>query len=439
MDTIKAVVQKVIREGKHGPFAVATSDQLEGSVTFSLEPTVWKEREWPEEGVMVFLGELRQKRAGWRAKTGRFWKPSDEQLQQTERSRQMKGLKNVELVRGKCAICRGPIDKKWAGENPSLGTMCEKCSLKRCEPFGLENVEIRVKKRISFSPLLGVYEYVFDWDGTKVKINGRVGTVRDACCGSCSVVFPKDRGPWGMSIHSLDYQRLLEIYKATGGETEPSPLDFGQYTPTRAGLLDRPFLEVEVEMDNGNIYSISVDVTSTDSGCMFATTELRKSLSIFHTFTNLYVRYKFGLAPNYCAEGGFHGDNFEVRNEICIGCVGRIALSVRMDRLAHDLRCVNSPEDLRYLAAKEGLIGMVLGEEQSRPGVIKGASAYEVLSTWVNVMETLLRYDWREFTFKTVEDIWKHHCRMQDVLLNIMSADELTKVLAYCRQNKMTH
>lgn len=87
MDVIKAVVQKVIREGKHGPFAFATSDQLKGSVTFSLEPTVLREKEWPEEGVMVFLGELRQKRAGWRAKQGRFWKPSDEQTQQTERSK----------------------------------------------------------------------------------------------------------------------------------------------------------------------------------------------------------------------------------------------------------------------------------------------------------------------------------------------------------------
>jgi len=92
LDIIKAVVQKVIREGKHGPFAVATSDQLEGSVTFSLEPTVWKEKEWPEEGMMVYLGELRRKRAGWRAKNGRFWKPSDEQTQQTERSSTMKFL-----------------------------------------------------------------------------------------------------------------------------------------------------------------------------------------------------------------------------------------------------------------------------------------------------------------------------------------------------------
>jgi len=89
LDIIKAVVQKVIQEGKHGPFAVATSNQIEGSVTFSLEPTVWKEKEWPERGMVVRLGELRQKRAGWRAKTGRFWTPSDEQTQQAERSKQM--------------------------------------------------------------------------------------------------------------------------------------------------------------------------------------------------------------------------------------------------------------------------------------------------------------------------------------------------------------
>ncbi len=92
MDTIKAIVQKVIREGKHGPFAVATSDQLDGSVTFSLEPTVWTEDDWPEQGMVVILGKLIQKRAGWRAKEGRFFKPSDEQNQQPERSKQVQFL-----------------------------------------------------------------------------------------------------------------------------------------------------------------------------------------------------------------------------------------------------------------------------------------------------------------------------------------------------------
>lgn len=96
---VKAVVQKVVSEGRHGPFAVATSDRLDGSVTFSLEPTIWQEKEWPEEGMYVLLGKLRRKRAGWRAKTGRFFKPSDEQSEQTERSKSLKEIPgNFDLV-----------------------------------------------------------------------------------------------------------------------------------------------------------------------------------------------------------------------------------------------------------------------------------------------------------------------------------------------------
>ncbi|MBI5044842.1 MAG: hypothetical protein HZC02_02865 [Candidatus Levybacteria bacterium] len=65
--------------GRHGPYAVAASRQISGSVTFSLEPTVWLESEWQEEGTVVFLSDLRLKRAGWRGKKGRFVRPSDEQ------------------------------------------------------------------------------------------------------------------------------------------------------------------------------------------------------------------------------------------------------------------------------------------------------------------------------------------------------------------------
>lgn len=83
---VRAVVQKVVPSGNHGPFAVATSEQIEGSITFSLEPTIWQEDEWPEQGTVVLLGKLRKKRAGWRAKTGRFFRPSDEQ---TERRNEM--------------------------------------------------------------------------------------------------------------------------------------------------------------------------------------------------------------------------------------------------------------------------------------------------------------------------------------------------------------
>jgi hypothetical protein len=90
LDKIKATVQTVIPQARHGPFAVATSDQIkEGSVTFSLEPTVWQEKEWPEPGSVVLLEELRKKRLGWRAQQGRFWQPSDEQSQQTARREKM--------------------------------------------------------------------------------------------------------------------------------------------------------------------------------------------------------------------------------------------------------------------------------------------------------------------------------------------------------------
>lgn len=79
METIKAVVQKIVRQGRHGPFFIATSEKINGSVTCSLEITIWREEKWPEEGEYVHLSELREKRAGWRAKQGRFWKLSDEQ------------------------------------------------------------------------------------------------------------------------------------------------------------------------------------------------------------------------------------------------------------------------------------------------------------------------------------------------------------------------
>jgi len=96
-EDIKAVVQKIIPEGDHGPFVVATSESIDGSITFSLEPTVWKEDEWPEQGMIVVLGKLRKKRSGWRAKEGRFLKPSDEQIENPERRKEMEREKKTEV------------------------------------------------------------------------------------------------------------------------------------------------------------------------------------------------------------------------------------------------------------------------------------------------------------------------------------------------------
>lgn len=76
----RAVVEKIIPSGRHGPYVVARSEEL-GSVTFSLDPEVWQETDVPEPGMYVVLSRIRRKRAGWRAKHGRYLEPSDEQQQ----------------------------------------------------------------------------------------------------------------------------------------------------------------------------------------------------------------------------------------------------------------------------------------------------------------------------------------------------------------------
>lgn len=73
----RAIVEKIITNGKHGPYAVASHDKL-GNITFSLNEKCWQEDDWPEPGTFVMLFRLRKKRAGWRASIGRFLVPSDD-------------------------------------------------------------------------------------------------------------------------------------------------------------------------------------------------------------------------------------------------------------------------------------------------------------------------------------------------------------------------
>lgn len=359
---------------------------------------------------------------------GQYCSPTDKELE----------MKNVELdVNGKCSICHGSIDPKWS--SGGLGSTCRNCFDKRDKLFGPDNVEIEVKRHLHYDPLLGVYEYTFDWAGTRVMINGQVGVVCHTYLGSCVIKFPNNgkEERWGTSVQNLDYWRLLEIYKSIGGEVDPPPLHFEPHTPVKAELLEEPILRVQVEMDaDGNIRHIEVGNHSTVCGPMFAPTEL-PNLPTLHAFCNLYVRYKFGLAPNFCAEGGFMGSGFEIRNAGMF--TGGVGLSVRMSAAGDDGRLVHTLDELRQLAIRENLIGLSLANEQARLRVFHVASAQQVLSAWINVMETLLRYDWSRVPFSTVGDVWQHYCLMQDVLLNIMSADELTAALDYAQKGKMKH
>jgi hypothetical protein len=77
MTSYKAVVEKVVH-GRHGQYAVATCEAFEGSVTFGLTSPVWNETDHPEPGTFVILTDIRKKRAGWRANSGRFFQPADE-------------------------------------------------------------------------------------------------------------------------------------------------------------------------------------------------------------------------------------------------------------------------------------------------------------------------------------------------------------------------
>ena len=72
---IRAVVDKIV-EGKHGLYAVATPEDRtlkrrvgETGITFSLEPKdgVWRGPEPPDEGDIVLLRKVKERRKGYRA------------------------------------------------------------------------------------------------------------------------------------------------------------------------------------------------------------------------------------------------------------------------------------------------------------------------------------------------------------------------------------
>lgn len=80
-NVVIATVLSVVRGRR--PYAIATSQDVSGTVTFSLgqDDDVWQDEAWPEHGIQVVLGDLRKK-GGWRAFKARFLRPGDEESEQ---------------------------------------------------------------------------------------------------------------------------------------------------------------------------------------------------------------------------------------------------------------------------------------------------------------------------------------------------------------------
>jgi hypothetical protein len=76
--SFQATVQKIVN-GRHGHYAVATSEDILGSITFSLDFPCWKEADNPDPGTIVKLSNLRKKRDGWRAMRACDLKPTEEE------------------------------------------------------------------------------------------------------------------------------------------------------------------------------------------------------------------------------------------------------------------------------------------------------------------------------------------------------------------------
>lgn len=86
---VRAVVQKIVRERRRTPYAVAIREDDGSSLTFTLQKRVWREKDDPSPSDVVLLSNFRRTEGGWRAMCGRFLQPSDEQpaISKQERSK----------------------------------------------------------------------------------------------------------------------------------------------------------------------------------------------------------------------------------------------------------------------------------------------------------------------------------------------------------------
>ena len=347
-------------------------------------------------------------------------------------------MENIKLEIGKCAICLGPIDEDWAGKEPALGTVCRMCSNKKPEPevFGVKNIEFQVERTLIFDPFMGEYEYHFDFKDSKIMVNDKIGVIISTQ-GDASWVRFSDEDRLGDFVKGLGYRDLTKLYRDAGFDLNPPILSLPKCPKDKIPILDKPIAPVIVKykdlVPEGKI------VTAIYIGDEFGYKGNKiPFIETLHAFANLYTRYKFGLASNYCFEGGFVGKGFEIRN-----LVGSQGISINMDPMGLKHMNFKNMEDLKELgwAMKiQVFANMLYDREQSRPEVAKkDADIDEVLFLWTGIMETLLRYDWTKEKMDTVEDIWHNYCIMQGILRNILPEKEIKESLEYAKGHKMVH
>jgi len=63
--------------GRNGPYALAESSALEGTIWFSLEDGSWIELTPPNVGDRVVLEDVYGSRKGWRTNSARLYRPED--------------------------------------------------------------------------------------------------------------------------------------------------------------------------------------------------------------------------------------------------------------------------------------------------------------------------------------------------------------------------
>jgi hypothetical protein len=82
MDCLMGIVDRIVPDGPHGPYAVTKTDdpRIGGFITFGMgnEENAWTEKIWPSEGDAIHLSNLKKRRGGWRAEKARPWMLEDD-------------------------------------------------------------------------------------------------------------------------------------------------------------------------------------------------------------------------------------------------------------------------------------------------------------------------------------------------------------------------